>query len=785
MLKNYLKIALRNIRRYKGYSFINIAGLAIGMACCILILLWVQDELSYDRFHENADYIYRVIQDINFADDSTTWAITQGPLGPSLKEDFPEIINATRITSRRFRLTYNDKSFDERPGMADGSILEMFSFPLIKGDPATALSDPNSIVMTEEMAEKYFGSEDPLGKTIKADNRWDFQVTGILKEVPHNSHLQFDSLIPFIFGRELNYTVDNWRNSQFRTYVQLQKGIPAQEVIQKISGYLYEKPTLEKDARLNLQPLLRIHLYSNYEFDTAHGDITYVTIFSIIAFFILLIACINFMNLATARSGNRAKEVGMRKVAGAHKTDIVRQFYGESIFLAFIALFVALTIVWLLLPTFNNLAAKELSMGVSGNLLVLLGLLGITLLTGIISGSYPALFLSAFKPVKILKGSLRSGSKGSVFRKILVVFQFALTILLIICTIIIYNQLNYMRNMKLGYDKEFLIYKGMRGDVQAKFDSVKNELLQNPNILGVTATSSVPTYGYTFSNSLWRWEGQDPDEETLMRAVFVDLDYFKTFGMEIVEGRSYSKEFPTDATEAIMVNEEAVKAMGMESPIGRRLSIGTNNFKIIGVVKNYHFRSLRQEIDPLILIYSPGQSRVLFARLRSENIPKTIGYMEDIWKEFAPGHPFNYRFLDDALNNLYRSEQRIGTILKYFSILAIFISCLGLFGLASFMSEQRTKEIGIRKVLGASVSNIALLLSREFTKWVLLANIIAWPVAYIAMYKWLQSYAYSTNIALWSFILSGAMALVIASVAVSYQSIKAAVANPADSLRYE
>ncbi|NIM57704.1 MAG: FtsX-like permease family protein [Candidatus Aenigmarchaeota archaeon] len=785
MLKNYLKIALRNIRRYKGYSFINIAGLAIGMACCILILLWVQDELSYDRFHENADYIYRVIQDINFADHSTTWAITQGPLGPSLKEDFPEIINTTRITSRRFRLTYNDKSFDERPGMADGSIFEMFSFPLIKGDPATALSDPNSIVMTEETAKKYFGSEEPLGKTIKADNRWDFQVTGILKEVPHNSHLQFDYLIPFIFGRELNYTVDNWRNSQFRTYVQLQKGIPAQEVIQKISGYLDEKPTLEKDARLNLQPLVRIHLYSDYEFDAAHGDITYVTIFSIIAFFILLIACINFMNLATARSGNRAKEVGMRKVAGAHKTDIVRQFYGESIFLAFIALFVALTIVWLLLPTFNNLAAKELSMGVSGNLLVLLGLLSITLLTGIISGSYPALFLSAFKPVKILKGSLRSGSKGSIFRKILVVFQFALTILLIICTIIIYNQLNYMRNMKLGYDKEFLIYKGMRGDVRAKFDSVKNELLQNPNILGVTATSSEPTYGYTFSNSLWRWEGQDPDEETLMRAVFVDLDYFKTFGMEIVEGRNYSKEFPTDATEAIMVNEEAVKAMGMESPIGRRLSIGNNNFKIIGVVKNYHFRSLRQEIDPLILIYGPGQCRVLFARLRSENIPKTIGYMEDIWKEFAPGHPFNYRFLDDALNDLYRSEQRIGTILKYFSILAIFISCLGLFGLASFMSEQRTKEIGIRKVLGASVSNIALLLSREFTKWVLLANIIAWPVAYFAMYKWLQSYAYSTNIALWSFFLSGTMALVIATVAVSYQSIKAAVTNPADSLRYE
>jgi len=785
MIRNYLKIALRNIRRHKGYSFINIAGLAIGMACCILILLWVQDELSYDRFHENGSDIYRVIQDIKFADHDTTWAITQGPLGPSLAADFPEIINATRITGRRFRLTYDDKSFDEILGMADGSIFEMFTFPLVKGDSATALSDPHSIVITEEMAEKYFGNEDPLGKTIKADNQWDFQVTGILKEVPHNSHLKFDFLIPFIFGRELNYTVDRWGNSQFRTYVQLQKGAPVEGVIQKISGYLFEKPTIEKDARLNLQPLARIHLYSNYEYDSAHGDITYVAIFSLIAFFILLIACINFMNLATARSGNRAKEVGMRKVSGAHKTDIVRQFYGESILLAFIALIVALTFVWLLLPTFNNLAAKELSLGVPGNLLVLLGLVGITLLTGVISGSYPALFLSSFQPVKILKGSLQSGSKGSVFRKVLVVFQFALTIFLIICTIAVYNQLNYMRNMKLGYEKEYMIYKGMRGDVRAKFDSVKNELLQNPNILGVTASSNVPTYGYTFSNSLWRWEGQDPDEEILMRAVFVDLDYFKTFGMEIVEGRSYSKELATDATEAIMVNEEAVKVMGMESPIGKRLSIGKNNMKIIGVVKNYHFRSLRQEIDPLILIYNPRPCGVLFARLRSENIPKTIGYMENIWKEFAPGHPFNYGFLDEAIDDLYRSEQRIGTILRYFSILAIFISCLGLFGLASFMAESRTKEIGIRKVLGASVSNIVLLLSREFTKWVLLANIIAWPVAYFAMYKWLQSYAYSTNIALWSFILSGAIALVIATVAVSYQSIKAAVTNPADSLRYE
>jgi putative ABC transport system permease protein len=785
MLKNYLKIALRNIKRHKGYSLINIVGLAVGMACCILILLWVQDELSYDRFHENADDIYRVIQNINFADHSTTWTITQGPLGPSLKEDFPEIINATRITDRGFRLTYDDKSYDEEVGMADGSLFEMFTFPLVKGDPATALSDPSSIVLTEEMAEKYFGDEDPIGKTIKADNQWDFQVTGVMRDVPRNSHLQFDFLIPFIFGRELNYTVDHWGNSSFRTYVQLPKGAPVQEVISKISGYLIEKPTIEKDARLNLQPLTRIHLYSNYEYDSVHGDITYVTLFSIIAFFILLIACINFMNLATARSGNRAKEIGMRKVAGAHKVDIIRQFYGESILLAFIALLLAVVFVWLLLPVFNNLAAKELSLNITGNLSILMGLLCIAILSGIISGSYPAFFLSAFQPVMVLKGFRLSGLKGSIFRKTLVIFQFSLTILLIICTIGVYNQLDYMRNRKLGYDKEHMIYLRMRGDIREKFDSVKNELLQNPNILGVTASSNVPTSGYYFSNSLWRWDGQNPDEEILMRAVLVDFDYFKTFGMEIAEGRSFSKEFPTDATEAIMVNEEAVKAMGMESPLGKRLSLQDDNFKIIGVVKNYHFRSLRQEIGPLILLYYPKYCRVLFAKLKSDQTPQTIGYIEDIWKRFAPGYPFNYRFLDEALDRLYRSEQRIGTLFRYFSILAILISCLGLLGLASFMAEQRTKEIGIRKVLGATAPNIVALLSKEFTKWVIVANIIAWPVAYFALNKWLQSYAYKTNVAFWSFILSGVIALLIALLTVSYQSIKAALANPVDSLRYE
>ncbi len=785
MIKNYIKIALRNLTRHKGYSLINIAGLAIGIACCILILLWVQDELSFDRFHKNGDNIYRVIQDINFTDHSTTWAITQGPLGPSLKEDFPEIVNFTRVTGRRFRLAYGDHSYDEVLGMADGSIFEMFTFPLIEGDPQTALSEPHSIVLTQKMAEKYFGKDNPIGKILKADDRYDFLVTGIIEEFPLSSHFRYDFLIPFIFGRELKYTVDNWRNSQFSTYVELQEGIPYQEVVQKISGYLYEKPTIEKDARLDLQPLRRIHLYSNYEFDRTHGDITYVTIFSLIAFFILMIACINFMNLTTARSANRAREVGMRKVAGAYRRDLVKQFFGESILLAFIALIFAIGLVALLLPIFNDLAAKELSFGSSANLYALLVLMGIALLTGIVSGSYPALFLSAFQPANVLKGTFHSGSKGAAFRKVLVVLQFSLTILLIVCTTIVYNQMNFMRNKKLGYDKEYLVYAILRGDMRKQFDAVKEELLKNPNILEVTSSGTIPTYGYNFSNSLWRWEGQNPDEEILMRASFIDYDYFKTFGMEIIAGRPYSKEYSTDPREALIVNEEAVKVMGMESPLGKRLGIGENQAKIIGVVKNYHFRSLKQEIEPLILILNPQQCWALFTRMRSENVPQAIGHMEKVWGQFAPGFPFDYRFMDEAVDNLYRSEQQIGTIFRYFAILAIFISCLGLFGLASFMAEQRTKEIGVRKVLGATVTSILLLLSKEFAKWVLIANIIAWPVAYFAMNKWLQGYAYRINIAVWSFILAALLALTIALFTVSYQAVRAATSNPVDALRYE
>ena len=417
MIKNYLKIALRNLARHKGYSFINITGLAIGMACCILILLWVQDELSFDRFHENGRNIYRVLQNINFTDHSTTWAITQGPLGPSLEQAYPEIINSTRFSRRRFRFNYGEKAFDDVAALADDSFLEMFTFPLLRGDPVTALSDPFSIVLTEEMAEKYFGSEDPLGKVLKADNKWDFLVTGILKEVPHNSHIQFEFIIPFVFGRELEYTVDRWNNSSFTTYVQLHEGGSDEAVIAKISRHLEDKPTIEKDAALTLQPLSRIHLYSNFEFDAPHGDMTYVLIFSLVAFFILLIACINFMNLTTARSGNRAREVGMRKVSGAYRTDIIKQFFGESLLLAFIALVFAVSLVLPLLPVFNNLAAKELSLVSVGSQWLFLGLIVISLLTGLLSGIYPALFCRPFNRSKCLRAVPMPGPKERSFAR--------------------------------------------------------------------------------------------------------------------------------------------------------------------------------------------------------------------------------------------------------------------------------------------------------------------------------------------------------------------------------
>lgn len=786
MFKNYLKIALRNIKRHKGYSFINIAGLAIGMACCVFIMIWVLDELSYDRFHENAPDLYRVEENQYYSAGVYHVTVTPYPLAPALKADIPEIIDSTRyVWSGSLLIRYGEKSFfEDNIGFVDPSFFFMFTFPFIKGDRNTALKDPNSIVITAEMAEKYFAEEDPIGKVLSLNNKYDFMVTGVTKNVPHNSYLQFNMIIPYEFLKKLGVTNESMESNSILTFVQLQKYTPAQQANDKIRGFIKKHVPTSK-TELELAPYTRIHLHTHFGYGKEMGPVKYVYIFSVIALFVLLIACINFMNLSTARSANRAKEVGMRKVVGAIKRHIIRQFYGESIIYAFIALVFAVVMVVLLLPAFNNLSGKELALADSFNLSILFGLIGITLFTGLVAGSYPALFLSSFQPVKVLKGSLQSGAARSLFRRILVVIQFALSVFLIIGTAIVYNQLNYMKNREIGYDKEHLVYLIMRGETRKSYSSLKNELLKDPRILGVTASTHRPSNIGSNSGGA-NWDGKDPEQEVLIGFSGVDFDYINTLIIELKEGRAFSKEFATDKTEAFIVNEEVAKVIGKESVVGENFSFIGRQGKIIGVMKNFHYQSIRDKIEPLAIYIGPPENFYFtIIRIPSENISASLGFIEDTWQRLIPNYPFEYRFLNEDFDRYYRAEERMGSLLKYFSILAVFIACLGLFGLASFTAEQRTKEIGIRKVLGASAPQITFLLCKEFFVLVLLANIISWPVAYIVMKNWLQGFAYRTGLGVMTFMLAMGLALVIAILTVSFQAIKAAVANPVNSLRYE
>jgi putative ABC transport system permease protein len=792
MLWNYLKVIWRNIRRYKGYSFINIVGLAVGLASCILILLWVQDELSYDRFHNNGNDLYRVVAEWRKTEPATHYWPVCAPLAPALKGEYPEIIKAARFTRlRRGQLVkFRDKNFTEAQiCLTDPDFFQMFTFPFVKGDVQTALSNPESIVLTEEMAAKYFGIEDPLGKTLNINNEYDFTVTGVVKNIPHNSHLRFDFLASFVRIEDFERAwavLDNWTLNGFATYVELEESVSAAALTDKISDYLQRKIPESKDV-LYLQPIRDIHLYSSHiQFGIeGQGDIRYVYIFSIVALFVLIIASINFMNLSTARSSNRAKEVGLRKVVGAKRTQLIRQFFCESVVMAFCSLILAVVLVELFLPLFINLSGKQLSLDFASHTNILFAIVLLTLMTGFLSGSYPALFLSSLRPVKILKGISKTEGQGYLFRRILVVSQFSLSVLLIICTVVVSHQVGFMRNKKLGLDKEQVAYFPIRDELIPRYESFKSELLKNPGIKNVAASSNLPTSGVILTTDKVTWEGKNPDDIVVLEVTSAGYDFIETFNMEMVKGRSFSKEFPSDEEEAIVINETAEKIIGIEDPVGRQLFFGESAVTIIGVVKDYHFKSLHSEIEPLVLAIVPDLYRYVFVKLDAADIPNTLIDIESTWKSFFPDTPFDFHFLDEAYERLYRSEQQMGTLFNSFTILAVFISCLGLFGLASFMAEKRTKEIGIRKVLGASVIGIVALLNKQFTKWVLIANIIAWPIAYYAMFRWLQGFAYRINLGIWIFALAAIVALGIAVVTVSYQSIKAALANPADSLRYE
>ena len=795
MFKNYLTIAVRNLVRHKVYSLINLSGLAIGMACCILIMLYVQYEFSYDRYHENVEQIYRVIGEGKIGDEISQGAQMPGPLAPALLNDFPEIISATRIKNvENVLISYGEKRFyEERAFFADPSIFEVFSFALIKGNPKTALQPPYSIVITEEMAKKYFGDDDPMGKIISYDNRYDFKITGVLQNIPDNSHFKFDFLASLACANDLfgNGYLEDWLNWGIYTYVLVRNDFSPAELSQQfpefVKKYLGEGWATYFQQQLHLQPLKRIHLHSNLWGEIEpNSNINYIYLFSAIAFVILLIACINYINLSTARSATRAKEVGMRKAVGANRLQLAKQFLGESIFLSFIALLLAVALVELFLPAFSSLMDRKLVVNYYGNRLLLPGLIGIALFVGIVSGSYPAFFLSAFQPLGMLRKTLKTGLGHSKPRRILVVLQFVISIVLIIATMIIYSQLNYVRTKKLGFNKEQVVVIPIRDNtVRQRYESVKTELLQNSSITGATAASYLPG-GIKWIQSFW-WEGIQDDDDNTMAFDCVDHDFIETFEIELAAGRDFSKDFITDAKEAYILNEAAVRKTGWDSPIGKKFSAITRNDEgsVIGVVKDFHFKSLHKKIEPLVLYIKPESFNYLSVRIRPSNISGTLDFIKERWNEFSPNRPFEYFFFDEYFDRLYKAEEKLGKIFGSFSLLAIFIACLGLFGLASFATEQRTKEIGIRKVLGASISGIVLLLSKDFTKLVIVSNLIAWPIAYWAMSRWLQDFAYRINIGLGTFLLAGAIALVIALLTVSLQAIKAALANPVEALRYE
>ncbi len=775
MFLNYLKITLRNIKRHKAFSFINIAGLAIGIACCILIMLWVQDELSYDRFHENAADLYVA----TFSNGST---VTPTALAPFLKTEYPEVLYASRWSGvGRNLLRYGDTQLYESGGvMVDPDFLQMFTIPFKRGDSHSALNDPRSILLSEELAKKLFGTENPFDQTIVFGTQIPLKVTGVFEDYPSNSHIQFDYILPLELAKTWNRNLDTWEYNDIRSYVQLRKGTEARSVDAKISAVVEEHRPQDKRP-LSLQPITRLHLNPfNHS-----GTIYYVYLFSALAFLTLLIACINFINLTTARSMTRAKEIGIRKTIGAFRTQLIRQFFGESMFLTLIASAVGIGLVLLSLPRFNSLTGKIFTGKFLLQQNILVGIFGIVLLTVFIAGNYPALLLSRFQPVSVLRGKLGSGLKGKLFRKVLIVFQFSLSALLILCTLMIFKQVRFLRESEVGYNKENVVVFGIGSLFRQNIDTVKTELLANPDILNITLTDVAP---YRWQSNAGEgdvdWEGRT-NQQVKMVMTSVDYDFLDTFQLEMKQGRFFSREFKTDPAEAFVVNEAAVREMQMEDPVGKWLKVWDFNKRIIGVVKDYHFESLHNEIIPMAMRIDPSWHFQACVRIAPHRVQDTLALLEKKWKGIYPEYPFEYQFLDDTLEGLYRSEYTIGEVVTAFTILALFISSMGIFGLSSYTAERRTKEIGIRKVLGASVPSIVKNLSTEFVQLVVMANIIIWPLAYFLISKWLQTFAYRITMQWWIFILTTIFILAVSLLTTIWQIVRAARTDPANTLRYE
>jgi ABC-type antimicrobial peptide transport system permease subunit len=790
MFKNYLKIAFRNIIRHKAYSSINILGLAIGMACSILIFLWVKHELSFDRFHTKAASIYRINA------DASDFKVAVNPAGmpAGLKSEMPVIKNYVRFSHPSTNMfEVGDRKFIEKKGFfADSTMLDVFSFELIKGDRNTAMDRADAILITEDMAIKYFGKDDPMGKVLKRDNEHNVVVTGILANTPSNSHLQFDFIMPIAAiaqsNRDLRENV--WDNFNYFTYLLLDEKFSATPAALK--GFnnqmnaIYKKHVDEKELKIafDLQPLTRIHLHSKLQVDLpGHGNVQFVNIFFIVAIFILIVACINFMNLATARSARRAKEVGLRKVVGAARKQLIGQFLGESVLISFFALLVAVGLVLLFLPVFNNIAEKKLSMELlSGKYIP--ALLGIALFTGLISGSYPALFLSGFQPVKVLKGNLRSLGGNLIFRNSLVVIQFVVSIVLIAGTVVVFKQLKFIQDKNLGFKKDNLLYMHMTGELWAKQDAMKALLKSNPLTADFAIVDNLPTNLGSGTINV-QWEGKDPGSQVVFPTLAVNEGFIDVFQMKLLSGRGFSTAFKAD-TNNYIINEKAMKVMNLteKNAVGKPLSMWGNKGVIVGVVKDFNFKPLQQPIEPLIIHLNRWGGAVV-VKTKPGAVEATIKAFEKINAELNPAYPFSYNFLDKDLANLYKGEQQLGKLFNIFAVLAIFISCMGLYGLSAYMAEQRTKEIGVRKVLGASIFKIVYLLSGGFTKLIFIATLIAIPVAWFAISNWLDSFAYRVDLSWIIFAIAALAALTIAWITVSFETIKAAIVNPVKSLRGE
>jgi len=784
MFMNYIKIVLRTFRKQKVYSFINLAGLSLGLACFILISLWARHEMSYDQFHVKKDRIFRIL---NANANGTFGRSVSYALGPELEQKYPEIEASCRVWPwHRSLVKYQDKKFDEYSFyLTDPTFFTMFTFPFAKGNAATALADLNSIVITEEAARRYFGEEDPMGKILHvARHNADFNVTGVIQNIPSNSHLQFDLVARVEYlGKD---RIGRWEEWVAPSYVLLKSGANEEDVEEKIAGIYKEHLDNDPDYRPVLQPVTKVHLYASGR----TGLVRQVTIFSIIAIFILAIACINFMNLSTARSARRAKEVGLRKVTGAHRSQLVRQFLGESLLMSYLALGLAVLLVQTVLPAFNVFTGKQLSLtDGAGNYLAFLIFIVVPL-TGLFAGCYPAFRLSAFQPEKVLKGKAGFSTGPFQFRRIFVAFQFSISIGLIIATLIVAKQLRFIREKDLGLDRDHIITVWNNPELNNRFDAFKSELEEELGVIQVTAAAQRPTD--VGQGVFINWEGRQDDAQFMVKYTVVDYDFFKTFNMELVEGRPFSRTIASDATEACVINESLKKIIGTESPLNKQIyfnhpdfSESARNVRVIGVVKDFHSESIHNAIRPFIFRIHRPFHQYVFVRIDPNDIEGAMGRIKQTFELFSPEYPFYFQFLDEAFEAQYRTEKQLGLLFQIFGAFAIFISCLGLFGLAAHTAEQKTKEIGIRKVLGASVSGIILLLSKEFIKWVLVANIVAWPVAYWIMQRWLSEFAYRIDISIGVFILSAMIAFAIAMGTVSYQAAKTALANPIDSLRYE